>query len=122
MTNDELNEILKANPKLTMFGFGDNINYSLSDFGYIHDPDNTMTDEWLPNIKACIIWLRKQTMLANIKAKRTTDYGLKSHVERESGMYIPSGCMIVACIYLNTPFTRVKGTPYIWIPVRKNIV
>lgn len=121
MTSNELNKILKANPTLTLHGYEDNLYQHRGYYENINKEQNPMTDKYLQEINACINWFRRQKMLKNTNAKRVTSYELKHHVETESKMYIPAGCMIVACIFLETPFTRIKGSPDVWIPIQKKI-
>ena len=121
MTSNELNKILKANPTLTLHGFEDNLDHHRGCYENINKEQCPMTDKYLQEIDACINWLGRQKMLANTNAKRLTSYELKHYLEKDADIYIPAGCMILACIYLGIPFTREKGSPDVWIPIQKKI-
>ncbi|MCA0390084.1 MAG: hypothetical protein LCH52_16460 [Bacteroidetes bacterium] len=116
MTNNQLQTILNANPTLCLYGFEDNLNHKIGSYGNVSTATSPMTEKWIPNIEKCIEWLSRQQVIRRFYADRYSQ-NLKVCVEQESKMYIPAGCMIVACIHLGIPWKRREGTPDILIPI-----
>lgn len=122
MNKTNLENIIKANPTLTKHGFSDGLDHKIGKYQGIDIKTNPLTGELLEEVNLCEEWLRKQKLTKILVTKgRPTTYGLKVHVEKESGRYIPAGCMITAVLYLGIPYERRSSTPDIWISISKKL-